>query len=268
MRVIATIAAAALLAGASACTRSPAEPKPAPTAAASSAGDPAAVDPRADDLVRQMSKVLASAQALALEAEESWDQISDHFPRTQLTNRRHVAVKRPNRLVGDATGDAIDRSIWYNGRTLSVLDKAQNTYATLPMPSTIDEALDAVFERSGMVVPVGDFVFADPYARLMRSVQRGVYLGQRKVNGLTCHHLAFEQETIDWQLWIDAGDQPVPCKLVIAYKNEAAVPQYAVTFRKWNLKADVPDSLFEFVKPEGATRMELPAPPPAPKGGK
>ena len=93
----------------------------------------------------------------------------------------------------------------------------------------------------------------------MGGVQRGVYLGVHEAAGVPCHHLSFEQATIDWQLWIDAGKDPVPRKLVIAYKAEDEVPQYAVTFRKWNLEAKVPDELFRFEPPEGARRVEIPA---------
>lgn len=223
------------------------------------------VDPRAEELVQQMSELLANANAFALEAVEVFDEVPEHRPRIQLTNRRHVALRRPDRLVGDAAGDAINTSFWYDGATLSWLSKEQNVYATLAVPSTIDGALDAIFDRSGMVVPLADFLYADVYARLMESVQRGVYLGIHAVEGVACHHLSFEQETIDWQLWIDAGDTPLPRRLVIAYKTEDEVPQYAVTISKWNLEADVPDDLFRFEAPEGAQRIELPVGPELPR---
>ena len=70
----------------------------------------------------------------------------------------------------------------------------------------MDEALD----RTGMVIPLADFLYSDVYDRLMGSVQRGVYLGVHDVDGIPCHHLAFEQETIDWQLWIDAARSRCP----------------------------------------------------------
>ncbi len=162
-------------------------------------------------------------------------------------------------MAGDASGDAVNRSFWYDGKTVSVLDKEQNTYATLPVPPTIDGALDAVFDRTGMVIPLADFLYEDVYARLMESVQRGVYLGIHHVGAVACHHLSFEQATIDWQLWIDAGEKPLPRKLVIAYKTEDEVPQYAVTLSKWNLNAEVPEELFRFEPPEGAERIELPS---------
>jgi hypothetical protein len=215
------------------------------------------VDPRADELVRQMSDHLARAQTFALEAEEVYDEVPEHSPRRQLSSLRHVALRRPNRLVGDATGDAVNRSFWYDGKTFAALDKEQHVWAAGEVPPTVDEALDWVFEQTGTVLPLADFVYANPYERLMGAVQRGVYLGIHEAAGVPCHHLSFEQATVDWQMWIDAGPEPLPRKLVITYKTEDEVPQYTVTMRKWNLKATLPDVFFAFEPPEGATRVDV-----------
>ena len=228
------------------------------------------VDRRADELVRQMSERLARVAAFALEAEEIYDEVPEQSPRRQLTNLRRVAMRRPDRLVGDTTGDALNRSFWYDGKVFSALDKEQNVWTSGTVPPTVDEALDWVFKRTGTVIPLGDFLYADIYARLMGDVQRGVYLGIHDAAGVPCHHLSFEQATIDWQIWIEAGREPLPRKLVITYKTEDEVPQYAVTIRKWNLEAKLPDRLFAFSPPEGATRVEAVAfggPPEALTGG-
>ena len=217
------------------------------------------VEPRVDELVRAMSDHLAGAQALALEADEVYDEVPEHSPRQQLTSRRGVVLRRPDRLAGDVSGDGIHRSFFYDGRTFSAIDKAQNVWASGTVPPTVDEALDWVFDQTGTVIPLADFLYGDVYSRLMDSVQRGVYLGIHDVAGVACHHLAFEQATIDWQLWIDAGTEPLPRKLVIAYKTEDEVPQYTVTIRRWNLKARVSDEIFRFEPPEGATRVEVAA---------
>ena len=217
------------------------------------------IDAKADQLVRQMCDRLARATAFALEAEEVFDEVPEHSPRLQLTSKRRVALRRPDRFVGDTSGDAVNRSFWYDGKTFSAVDKEQNVWANGSVPPTIDEALDWVFDKTGTVIPLADFLYSDVYPRLMGSVQRGVYLGVHEAAGVPCHHLSFEQATIDWQLWIDAGPEPLPRKLVIAYKTEDEVPQYAVTIRKWNLKADVPEELFRFEPPEGASRVEIAA---------
>jgi len=119
------------------------------------------IDPRADELVRQMSDRLARATAFALEAEEVYDEVPEHSPRRQLTNRRHVAMRRPDRLVGDAAGDALNRSFWYDGKVFSAHDKEQHVWTSGAVPPTVDEALDWVFEQTGTVIPLADFLYAD-----------------------------------------------------------------------------------------------------------
>ena len=236
----------------------PAEPPPPPIESDLAPGS-RLVEPRAQELMRQMSDRLARAAALAIEAEELYDEVPADAPRRQLTGMRRVAMRRPDRLVGDASGDAINRSFWYDGQTFSALDREQNVWASGQVPPTIDAALDWVFDQTGTVIPIADFLYANPYDRLMGKVQRGVYLGVHEAAGVPCHHLSFEQATIDWQIWIDAGPEPLPRKLVISYKTEDEVPQYSVTIRKWNLEAKVPEALFRFAPPEGAKRVEVAA---------
>jgi hypothetical protein len=237
-------------------TNAPVEPPPPPIEAELAPGS-RLVEPRVQDLVRRMSDRLANVTSLALVAEEVYDEVPVDAPRRQLTSLRRVAMQRPDRLVGDASGDAINRSFWYDGKTFSALDREQNVWASGQVPPTIDAALDWVFDQTGTVIPLADFLYADVYDRLMSNVERGVYLGIHEAAGVPCHHLSFEQATIDWQLWIDAGADPLPRKLVISYKTEDEVPQYAVTIRTWNLAAKVPAALFRFTPPEGAARVEV-----------
>ena len=255
---------AALALSALACGRGggpaapPPEPPPPPIEADLAPGS-RLVEPRVQELVRQMSDRLARVTALAIEAEEVYDEVPPDAPRQQLTSVRRVAMQRPDRLVGDASGDALNRSFWYDGQTFSALDREQNVWASGQVPPTVDAALDWVSDQTGTVIPLADFLYADVYDRLMAKVQRGVYLGIHEAAGVPCHHLSFEQATIDWQLWIDAGREPLPRKLVITYKTEDEVPQYSVTIRKWNLDAKVPEALFRFTPPEGARRIEVAA---------
>ena len=239
-------------------TSAPAELPPPPIETELAPGS-SLVEPRVQELMHRMSDRLAQVNALALEAEEIYDEVPADRPRTQLMNVRHVAMRRPDRLVADAAGDAQNRALWYDGKTASSLDREQNVWTSGAVPPIVDGALDWVFDQTGTVVPLADFLYVDVYDRMMSEVQRGVYLGVHEAAGVPCHHLSFEQATIDWQLWIDAGPDPLPRKLVIAYKTEDDVPQYSVTIRKWNVKADLPEALFRFVPPAGAKRIEIAA---------
>jgi hypothetical protein len=237
------------------------------------------VEARADQELKKMGEFLAKLPHFALEAEETFDELPDGELRRQLTNVRRVAVERPNHVAADATGDTLNRASWYDGKTITVLDKEHNVYATLEAPATIDATLDKVADEYGVVLPLADLLYADPYSVLMAGVTYGRYLGIHQAAGVACHHLAFSQDTIEWQIWIDAGDKPLPRKLVISYVQEPGEPQYTAVIRRWNLESSVPEGLFTFEAPENARKIdakdmkppETEGPKPsetAPKGGR
>jgi hypothetical protein len=223
-----------------------AEPEPAPV-----------IDSEAERLLRAMAATLGKAQRFAIDAEEVIDEIPDVGPRRSLTSARRIAIERPDRAVADVIGETANRTVWFDRGHLTVLDKQQNAYAAIEAPKTVHEMLDWAAAEYGIDVPLSDLFYPDLYAVLMEGVIRGEYLGLQAVEGVSCHHLAFEQETVDWQLWIDAGSSPLPRKMTISYKTEVGEPQYTVFIRRWNLNATFPPEVFEFQPPEGAERIEL-----------
>ncbi len=220
---------------------------------------PRVVEARADAELKRMGAYLASLKQFAFEADETFDEIPDGELRQELTNVRRVAVERPNHLVSDSTGDTLNRASWYDGKTMTVLDKEHNNYATADVPATIDATLDTLQDDYGIVLPLADFVYTDPYARLSEGITYGRYLGIHQAAGVACHHLAFSTETLEFQVWIDAGLQPLPRKFVITYVDEPGEPQYSAVFRRWKVDGPVPPGLFNFEVPEGATKIDAQA---------
>jgi len=231
-----------------------------PSAPGASSGPAArAVEARADEELKKMSEFLAKLPRFALEAEESFDEIPDGQPRMELTNLRRIAVSRPDRLAADATGDTLNRAAWYDGKTVTVLDKEHNAYATLEAAATIDATLDTLEDDYDVSLPLVDILYADPYAVLTEGVTYGRYLGLHLAAGVPCHHLVFSQATIEWQIWIDASAQPLPRRLVITYVHEPGEPAYRATIRRWNLDPKFPEDLFTFEAPEGAQKIDVKA---------
>ncbi len=230
-----------------------------PAGGASETAPPRSVEARADQELKKMSEFLAKQQRFALEAEESFDEVPDGQPRQELTNLRRMAVVRPNRVAADATGDTLNRASWYDGKSVTVLDKEHNVYATIDAPASIDATLDMLEADYGVSLPLIDILYADPYAVLNEGVSYGRYLGIHQAAGVPCHHLVFSQDTIEWQLWIDAGAEPLPRKLVITYVHEPGEPQYSATIRRWNLDPKFPEDLFTFEAPEGAQKVDAKA---------
>jgi hypothetical protein len=91
----------------------------------------------------------------------------------------------------------------------------------------------------------------------MKNVTAGAYFGDEPVLGISCRHVGFSSDQIDWQLWVADGPQPLPQKLVITYKKEEQTPQYIAIFTKWNLTDRAADLAFQFIPPPGSARIPL-----------
>jgi hypothetical protein len=259
------LSALALVLTLAACSKQPPEPRTKEAAAESSSAGPAAeskplprprIDPRADQLLRQTCALLAATPRFSLEAEETFDEVFERAPRLQLTNVRRLLVEKPGRMASQAEGDTLYRAAWFDGKSVWALNKEENTYMTIPQPQTLDAALDKLAAEFGVDVPLSDFVYADPYAVLSEGVLYGEYLGIHQAAGVDCHHLAFSQPSIDWQIWIDAGETPLPRKLVLSYHDEPGVPQYFAVIRKWDLAPAISEAAFRFAPPQGARKVE------------
>ena len=79
--------------------------------------------------------------------------------------------------------------------------------------------LDFARTTLDIVAPAGDLLYANAYEILMDNVTSGFVVGKSVIEGVRCDHLAFRGANVDWQIWIREGSKPLPCKLVIPWKE-------------------------------------------------
>jgi hypothetical protein len=219
---------------------------------------PPGVDPKADAILRSMGRTLAAAKSLSFEASETTDQFSPSGQKIQLGKTVKAMVRRPGNISAVVSGDAEDMAYYYRGKTLTIVNNLQRVYAVQDVPpDNIDAMFDFLADRFRITAPLSDLMFTDPYQAMTGHIRGGEYLGLHMVDGTKCHHLAFRQDAIDWQIWIEDGAQPVPRKVVITYKDLPGSPQFAAVLQKWDLTSAAPDAAFEAKIPEGYKRADL-----------
>jgi hypothetical protein len=213
------------------------------------------VGPRADMLLQRMGAVLAAAEEFTLTNTFISDETVSTGEIVQLEGTVEIALRRPDGLRASIHGDFGPKQYFYDGARMVFADGVHNTYAEAIVPSTIDGAMDEMWQTYGVKIPLVDFVSSDPYTTLMKNVESGFYAGLHQVNGVPCHHLVFNQEEIDWQIWIADSVLPLPQKLVITYKQEDGYPQYTAHFSDWDLGPGLNGAVFDFVPPEGSIKI-------------
>ena len=215
------------------------------------------IDPKADQYLKQCCSYLGGLKDFTFRVDDSSDDVDDNGQKLQFSNHRHVIVSRPNKVAVEASGDTANRKFYYNGKKITLFDTQHNTYGTERTAGTLDAMLDQMHEQFGYTPPLADLFFSDPYKVLTEHVDSGAYIGLSHVGDIKCHHLAFRQKGIDWQIWIAEGDQPLPRKLVMTYKREAGEPQYSARFTHWDVNPKLTDADFEFKPPEDARKISF-----------
>jgi len=216
---------------------------------------PPAVAERADQLLKQMSDYIGSAEQFTFHADISFDHVLPSGQKLQFAASEDVALQRPGGLYVEWQSDLGNRQFWYDGKSITLHDPASRFYATAPAAPDIDTMLDKLVPQIDFAPPLADFLYHDPYRSVRGKLQYGIYLGLNDVGGRSCHTLAFVEKDIDWQIWIDSGPQPTPCKLVITYKTQPGQPQFTAVFTDWDFAPRIAEPVFTPDMPPGTEKI-------------
>ncbi len=210
-----------------------------------------------DGLMRRMAQTLAGSQAFSVHVEKTFDDVLVTGPKLQYSGALDIEVRRPDRFNVSYGDDLSAKEVWYDGERLVVVDLRAGVYGELAAEPTIDATIDVVAEKYDVRLPLGELFSSDLYKTFSEGVDDRMYVGLHDVDGVPAHHVWFDSATTQYQFWIDSGEVPLPLKVVITYVDEPGEPQTTYVFSEWDLKADLPDDLFEPEIPEGAARASF-----------
>ncbi len=215
------------------------------------------VEPEAAQILRQMSDYLGSLEQFTFRADNTIDKVMRSGQQLQSGASVDIAIQRPNRFHVNRKGDIVDQEFYFDGKTLTLYGKVVNYYANMNVSKTVDinTALDLAKEEVGVILPASDLVYQDTYQVLMEDVESGMVVGTSTVGGVEVHHLAFRGSEVDWQIWIEKGDKPLPRKYLITSKWITGAPQFTAVFSDWDTSAQLDDALFTFSPPPEAKEI-------------
>ena len=229
----------------------------APAAPTSDVAVKPAIDPRASELLKRMGDYLGQAQSFSVNAEVWQDVALSSGQRVQAGRTIVLQVRRPDRFHAEVRSTRGNHGLFYDGKSITLLNRVENFYGSIPAPGSLDEALDMACDRFGITMPLEDLIVSDPYRNVMQKAVSGYDVGPVTVLGVPCEHLAFSLGAVDWQIWIEDGAKPVPRKIVFTYKDEDGSPEFTAILSNWDFETKLPDFLFTFEPPAGASKITV-----------
>lgn len=228
-----------------------------PTKAAQRPGGSAqTVDPAALAALRRMGDHLASLRSFEIRAAFTIEYVLDNDQKVLIGGTSRYRVRRPDRLRIDMTSDVLDRIFQYDGNQFVVTAPSENYFARLAAKPSIRETLAWLAQSFGVEVPLADlFEWGTPEAP-KSDIREAFRVGKARVNDTMSEHWAFREAGVDWEVWIRAGDVPLPLKLSIVTTADRARPRYEVVL-SWTDAVEFPDDIFVHTPAAGATRIEF-----------
>lgn len=215
------------------------------------------VDPEALAALKRMSAYLATQPAIGLTSNTSLDVVTDQGQRVQIDGVVNYKIKKPNAFVIDVNSDQKKRRFYYDGRQFTVYGPQVGYYATAAAPPTIRATLDEIDDKFGIQLPLEDlFRWNDPTENPAKDLIAGFPVGTATIDGVVTDHYAFRQKDLDWEIWIQQGDKPLPKKVVIVDRTDPAHPTYTARLA-WNVNPTFAATDFTFQPGKDAKQIRL-----------
>lgn len=217
---------------------------------------PPEIEAEALAALNRMGAYLRTMKAFQVEAVTTTDDVLEDGRTLQSTGTVNLVARMPDRLRVEVANDRQERLYLYDGRRFTLWGRIVNFYATMAAPPTIGRLADRLENDHGIEVPLVDLFRWGAPGRNPPGITAAIDAGPSQVGGVTCEHYAFRQEGMDWQIWIQNGDYPLPRKLVLTTLSDEARPQHTATYT-WNLAPSINDATFAFDPPAGAQRVDF-----------
>jgi hypothetical protein len=214
------------------------------------------VEPEAVDALRRMSAYLLSFNSIGIVSEASLDAVTNDGQRIQMDGVVKYKVRKPNGFVIDYQSAMKPRTFYYDGKNFTVYSPKLGFYAQVPAPPTNREVLDQLYKKYGIALPMEDlFRWGDNEERV-NALKSAYEVGPALVDGVETNHYAFREENVDWELWLEKGDRPIPRKLVIVDRTDPARPTFTSRMQ-WTPNQAFTDADFAFVPDANAKKIQL-----------
>lgn len=205
------------------------------------------VDPRAVEALKKMSTFLSSLDSFRVVSEGSLDVITVEDQKVQLDMVTTYQVTKPGIRI-DWVSDQKNRQFYYDGKQFTLVAPTLGYYATVDAPATNREFLAALYDRTGVQLPLEDlFRWADAdHQADLEALTSAFSVGTATLDGAVTDHWAFRSDDYDWEIWMEQGDRPVPRKIVIIDRTDPTLPGFTARLT-WQLNPKLDPAVFTYV---------------------
>ncbi len=251
---------------ASSPARTDASTRTAPDASATDTGVPDASsaaataaderDPAAIAALSRMGAFLRGQEDFRVRSQTQTEEVLESGQRIRLSSTATLDVHRPDGLHANVVSNRRRREFFYDGETFTISAPRMGYYATVPAPATLGELNDFASERYGIELPLADLFLWGTERDDLSAITSAIDVGPSTLSGVETEHYAYRQPGLDWEIWIQTGDQPLPRMLSLITTDDDARPEHSAVY-DWDLNPRHTPRTFAFTPTESSRRIAI-----------
>jgi hypothetical protein len=241
-------------------------PAPAPT-----------IDEKSMTILKKMGDFLGKAGKYTVTVRSTHDSVQVSGQKIEFGRLLKYTVSRPDRLrVDSQDSDGKKGTVVFDGKAITAYGERRNAYASAELKGSLDDAVVYFVRDLKMQLPLAMLFVSNVTQEFEGRIRSLAYVETDTLLDVPCDHLAGSTDTVDFQIWVAQGNEPLPRRVLITYRQTKGEPQFRAWFSEWNLSPNLTDAAFAFTPSEGVERIPFlvaieakrPKAPSAKKGGK
>ncbi len=219
--------------------------------------DASPFEPAAFDFLRKMSAFLSASQTLSFTVRGYSEETATTGQMVTFFRTSHVQMQRPDHVRIDVRGDITNVSLFYDGKTVTLLDPVKKAFGSTASPPTVDQTIDFLRDKYDAVFTISPLLTSNPFSVMSTGLVTAFVVGKAQVDGVDCDQLAFTERDVDWQLWLQRGPRPLPRRIAVTFKTVPGAPREVLDLSDWKLGNSIPAKDFVFTPPKGSFHAEM-----------
>jgi len=210
----------------------------------------------AQDRLMEMARFMGTQDRFGVTMRAGYEVVQNNGQKIEFAEKRQITLARPNhlRVVEVASHGGRDLML-FNGRKITVFDGDTSVFAQARQPGDVDATIMYFVRDLKMRFPLAPMLMERFPDELQRRIQSIEYVEYTDIMGKPAHHIAARTKTVDFQVWIADGMQPLPLRVVLNYPQQEGQPQFWANFSNWNPSPYIDSRMFEFRPPADAQRI-------------
>lgn len=204
----------------------------------------------------EMANFLAKTEKFSFSVHVGYDVVQDNGQKIEFGEIRDIVVQRPDSVrIEELTSNGDRDLMLFDGKKITILNGENKVFAQAPQPGDIDTTVVYFVRDLQMRLPLAPLLMSQFPQELERRMQSIDTVEQTEILNKRALHVAGRTASVDFQVWIAEGTQPLPLRMILSYREVEDHPQFWANFSKWNLAPEIAKNAFTFDAPADAVQI-------------